>query len=66
MHDVTLALNIASITTLLKFLDEEPKGVNQEIQTDMEGNYCMKLRAISAKSTQVEFKTPRIRRRNQM
>ncbi len=48
-----------SITALLKLLEEEPKSINQEIKSDMEEYYCMKSRAILAKSSQDEFKTPR-------
>ncbi len=63
--DIALAsikLNIntmPAITTLLKLLEEEPKSINQEIKSDMVEYYCVKLRAILAKSTQDEFKTPR-------
>ncbi len=79
MHDVTVALiklNInttPSIKTLLQLFEEDPKSINQQIQSKMIEYYCMlQLRAQNdtapakiqpdtapAKSTQIEFKTPR-------
>ena len=65
VHDVAVALiklginTMPSINTLLKFLETEPTSINQQIPSDMIEYYCMKLRAASAISTKVEFKTPR-------
>ncbi len=67
MLDVALALikvninTMPSITILLKLLEEEPKSIDQDIKSDMVEYYCMKLRAILAKSTQDEFNTPTLR-----
>jgi hypothetical protein len=79
VHDAALALkklNInttPSIKTLLQLFEEDPKSINQQIQSKMIEYYCMQqLRAQNdtapakvqpdtapAKSTQVGFKTPR-------
>jgi hypothetical protein len=67
VYDVAVALiklginTMPPINTQLKFLEEKPNSINQQMPSDMIAYHCMKLRAASVRSTQVEFKTPRIK-----